>query len=189
MRRRRDIGDFPKAGVAVVVTLLASLHLLSAGAAHAQSSCSGPFLSGTNGPSTYVIEGCVWHHGGCSVEYGTMTLSPLDRSAQVERSYFCFDGIPPGEYRLSYSPQCNPAGCTGVQRVSVVDEDVYVVIGRSNCPGDCNADRKVNVQEVIRCVAQVLGEGSGCRLCDANGDYQVGVADLVVVVGSLLHGC
>ena len=179
-------------GVAIASLLLPSVQRFSTDVAHAQSSCSlDPYFAGAAsgaGPS-YVIEGCVWHIGGCSVEYGTMTLRPLDRTAQVAQSYFCFEGIPPGEYELTFFPPCNPAGCTGVEYVTVLDEDVFVLVGRSNCPGDCTADRRVTVDEVVRCVRRALGEGPGCGLCDSGGEFGVGIDDLVTVVGALLHGC
>lgn len=163
-----------------------------AGVSRAQSTCpTEPYGMGDDsGPAeTYKIEGCVWHFGGCSVEDGVMHLSPLDLSTQVEVSWFCFDGIPPGEYSLSYSPQCNPAGCTGVTNVTVIDEDIDVVIGRSDCPGDCTADYEVTVDEAVACVRQALGEGGGCGLCNPDHDRATTISDLVEVVRALLHGC
>lgn len=97
--------------------------------------------------------------------------------------------ISPGEYELSYSPACNPVGCTGVKQVTVSDRDVYVVVGRSMCPGDCSTNNEVTIDETMGCMAETLGVGSRCALCDPNRDYAVGIEDLVTVVGAFVKGC
>jgi DNA-binding beta-propeller fold protein YncE len=59
------------------------------------------------------------------------------------------------------------------------------------CPGDCNGDGVVTVDEVVRSVNVALG-AAAYRLCpptDVDGDQQVTVDELVRAVGAALHGC
>lgn len=140
---------------------------------------------------TFTIDGCVEHFRGCggSREFGSVRLSPLDRVATVELGYFSFADVPPGDYTLTYSPACNPAGCTGAERVRIVDGDGYASFYRSNCTADCSADYRVTVDEVLSCVNRVLGRAAGCQLCDADQRGQPSIDDLLAGVGALLHGC
>lgn len=91
------------------------------------------FLSPTPGGATYTINGCVVHFSGCggSQEFGVVTLAPLDRTANVDLGTFSFEDVPAGEYSLTYSPACNPAGCTGTVHVRIVDSDGYAAFYRA----------------------------------------------------------
>ncbi len=91
------------------------------------------YLSPTPGGATYTINGCVVHFSGCggSQEFGVVTLAPLGRSANVDLGTFSFEDVPAGEYTLTYSPACNPAGCTGTVHVTIVDGDGYAAFDRA----------------------------------------------------------
>lgn len=59
------------------------------------------------------------------------------------------------------------------------------------CPGDCNGDGIVTINEVIQGVTIALGQSpvSICPQIDQNGDGLVTVGELVVAVTALLDGC
>lgn len=60
----------------------------------------------------------------------------------------------------------------------------------SACPGDCDGDGAVTVDELIRGVALALGEETGrCSVVDANGDQQVTIDELTAAVGTALASC
>lgn len=57
-----------------------------------------------------------------------------------------------------------------------------------DCPGDCDGDLVVSVDEVVVCVSRALGRRSaGCLACDANQDGEVTVDEVVEVVGATLQ--
>jgi DNA-binding beta-propeller fold protein YncE len=59
------------------------------------------------------------------------------------------------------------------------------------CPGDCNGDGRVAINELVRGVTIAAGETaySLCRPLDVNGDGQVSVDELVGAVGNALAEC
>ncbi|MDX2165563.1 MAG: hypothetical protein SF182_00805 [Deltaproteobacteria bacterium] len=59
------------------------------------------------------------------------------------------------------------------------------------CPGDCNADAAVTVDEIVRGVRIALGEAplADCPAADADGDGPVSVSDLIAAVNAALSGC
>lgn len=59
------------------------------------------------------------------------------------------------------------------------------------CPGDCNGDRTVTVDEILAMVNIALGEGSvaSCTAGDTNGDRQITVDEILGGVDSALNGC
>jgi DNA-binding beta-propeller fold protein YncE len=59
------------------------------------------------------------------------------------------------------------------------------------CPGDCNGDGLVQVDEVVRSVNLALGVGQFrfCPPADSSGDGTVTVDEILQSVGSLLDGC
>jgi hypothetical protein len=59
------------------------------------------------------------------------------------------------------------------------------------CAGDCNADREVTVDELIKGVNIALGSAplEQCPSFDANGDAEVTVDELVRAVNNALAGC
>jgi hypothetical protein len=61
----------------------------------------------------------------------------------------------------------------------------------SVCPGDCNHDGTVTVDELLTSVAIALGsmEISACRACDTDGDGEVLINELLAAVNAALNGC
>ncbi|HSP96906.1 MAG TPA: hypothetical protein VL049_06630 [Candidatus Dormibacteraeota bacterium] len=59
------------------------------------------------------------------------------------------------------------------------------------CPGDCNGDGVVRVDEMIVGVRIALGEGvvADCPAFDGNGDGTVAIDELIRAVASTLNGC
>jgi YVTN family beta-propeller protein len=59
------------------------------------------------------------------------------------------------------------------------------------CPGDCNADGRVTIDELMAGVAIALGRATfeTCPRMDADGSHTVTVAALVRAVGGALRGC
>ncbi|MBI4515621.1 MAG: hypothetical protein HY699_07375 [Deltaproteobacteria bacterium] len=64
------------------------------------------------------------------------TLDPLGLQADADliSAWFCFDGVPPGQYTVTVAPApslrpCNRFGCWPAKTpVTVVDRDVFVYI-------------------------------------------------------------
>src|SRR5690242_2569067 len=63
--------------------------------------------------------------------------------------------------------------------------------GQTTCPGDCNGDGVVTVDEVILMVNVALGSAavSTCEAGDVNGDGQITVDDILAAVNSALNAC
>lgn len=59
------------------------------------------------------------------------------------------------------------------------------------CPGDCDGDGAVTVDELIAGVNVLLGTAplAGCAAADRDGDGAVTVAELIAAVGALQDGC
>lgn len=61
----------------------------------------------------------------------------------------------------------------------------------ASCPGDCNDDNEVGVNELVSAVNIALGNTavSTCPAVDTSGDGEVAVNELVQAVNSALNGC
>ena len=57
------------------------------------------------------------------------------------------------------------------------------------CPGDCDGNNTVLINELITCVSIALGGSAECTACDINGDGMVLVNELVLAVNAALAGC
>lgn len=59
------------------------------------------------------------------------------------------------------------------------------------CPGDCNGDGQVSVNELVRAVAIAVGVSplGECAVIDTSGNGSAEVGELVAAVGSALNGC
>lgn len=59
------------------------------------------------------------------------------------------------------------------------------------CAGDCNADGRVDIAEIILAVRIALGDANlgECSAADREGDGRVGIAELVESVNGALAGC
>lgn len=57
-----------------------------------------------------------------------------------------------------------------------------------DCPGDCDGNLVVSIDEAVACIGRALGRDSlGCPACDPDGDGQATVAELVEIVGITLQ--
>ena len=54
-------------------------------------------------------------------------------------------------------------------------------VGAQSCPGDCNGDGEVRIEEMIVGVRIALGDAAvdACPAFDANGDGSVGIDELI----------
>lgn len=61
----------------------------------------------------------------------------------------------------------------------------------TRCPGDCNDDLHVTVDEILAMVSIALGnvDVSTCRAGDANRDGQITVDEILAAAGNALNGC
>jgi cysteine-rich repeat protein len=61
----------------------------------------------------------------------------------------------------------------------------------AQCPGDCDGDNRVAINELIVGVNIALGSQpiSTCPAFDINGDGSVSIAELILAVNSALNGC
>src|SRR5262249_37071327 len=59
------------------------------------------------------------------------------------------------------------------------------------CPGDCNGDGMVTVDEVLRGVNIALGlqPSSACPSFDLNGDTVVTINEVITAINAVLNGC
>jgi len=59
------------------------------------------------------------------------------------------------------------------------------------CPGDCNVDWRVEVDELVQGLAILLGRDSLdlCLPLDANGDTEIHIDEMVTAIDRSLHGC
>jgi len=57
------------------------------------------------------------------------------------------------------------------------------------CPGDCNHDGTVAINELIGGVGGALGNGTPCHAFDLNGDGTVTISELITAVNMALTGC
>jgi ELWxxDGT repeat protein len=58
------------------------------------------------------------------------------------------------------------------------------------CPGDCNADGRTTIDELVNGVTIALGGASGtCGRIDADNSGGIDIADLVAAVAAALYGC
>lgn len=110
----------------------------------------------------------------------------------MPRTQFQFDGVPPGQYTLHVSPQCNPFGCRHPTVIQVVGMDIFVLIPAvSKCVGDCASIGSVAVTDILTCVNIALGDVplDSCLACDPHLDFEVTVDELVAGVNNVLAGC
>lgn len=71
------------------------------------------------------------------------------------------------------------------------DSDRATLVCSGTCPGDCNEDGSVTVDELTTAVAIALGERpmTDCPAADVNGDLGVAVDELTLALGATLNGC
>lgn len=115
------------------------------------------------------------------------------------RVFMKTDGSPPplaGEAQLSVGDQsavdvtCDGNCTDGTMRIRVVNGSVRVVAAPT-CPGDCDGNDRVSIDELVLGVNMALGN-AGVETCDrfdANTDTVVTIDELVLAVDKALHGC
>jgi len=61
----------------------------------------------------------------------------------------------------------------------------------TGCPGDCNADASVTINEILVCVNMAIGTAAAdaCPACDVDADGSVTVNEIIAAVGAALSGC
>lgn len=61
----------------------------------------------------------------------------------------------------------------------------------AGCPGDCNGDHVVEVDEIVTATRLMMREitTSSCAAADVNHDLSVSIGELVVTIQAALHGC
>jgi len=79
-------------------------------------------------------------------------------------------------------------------RAAAVLLTAWLTVGASAaaaCPGDCDADGRVTIAELIRGVNIALGNApvSNCPAFDTNGNGLVAINELVAAVNATLNGC
>lgn len=74
-------------------------------------------------------------------------------------------------------------------------ESITLLLNRTSlpavCPGDCNRDQEVTVDEIVRMVNVALGnaEVAQCQAGDANSDGEITIDEIVRAVNAALSGC
>jgi hypothetical protein len=78
-----------------------------------------------------------------------------------------------------------------VQGEGTVQLTATTLMPASACPGDCNKDGEVTIDELLTSVAIALGnaDAGSCPACDLNGDGAVSIDELLSAVNSALNGC
>lgn len=90
------------------------------------------------------------------------------------------------------TPEESPTATASVPPVSTpTPEPSASPTPEAACPGDCNGDGVVTVDEIVRAVAIALGIDAleACPASDGNGDGQVTVDELLRSVAMALDGC
>ncbi|MDX2165668.1 MAG: VCBS repeat-containing protein [Deltaproteobacteria bacterium] len=91
------------------------------------------------------------------------------------------------------SPDLDRDGRPDLVVLSRDGSQVIVLLNVSGplCPGDCNVNNQVSIDELLRGVNILLGETDprDCLALERNGQDGVSVDELVAAVGSALNGC
>lgn len=82
---------------------------------------------------------------------------------------------------------------TGSQRSSVINSDGHArgIVITPVCPGDCNGDEMVSIDELITGVNMALGQSppEACSAFDVNFDAEVTVDEIITALTRSLLGC
>lgn len=125
-------------------------------------------------------------------------LDPLGWTAAPDLvgGHFSFAPVPPGDYTVRVSPPCDAAGCWARQSIHVGAEDVGVEFcpqprSPAGCPGDCDGDGRVAVNELVAAVSIALGidDLAACPVAAGSDDVAVTIDDLVRAINAALDGC
>lgn len=127
----------------------------------------------------------LWISNG--TESGTVLGLDLDPDGSGNPDAFTLRDQPPATpgtivFRGKYGP-------AGSKLWGVIELDS--IISPFVCPGDCNADDRVTVNELVTGVSNSLGTASvdECLAMDRDGNRRVTVNELVAAVNAALRGC
>jgi len=69
--------------------------------------------------------------------------------------------------------------------------EIPVQIGSARCPGDCDLDGAVTIDELTRLVGLAVqgAVADACYAGDVDGDHFLSIAELIQAVGRALGGC
>ena len=119
------------------------------------------------------------------------------------------DDVPLGAYYVGWLLQAaeeeystlNNSACIGDQTLTVVAAPTATPTATTTpaptatatpaCPGDCDGDARVAIDELVRIVGICLGSGtmSDCPNGDADHDARMSIADVIAAVRHALDGC
>jgi hypothetical protein len=88
-------------------------------------------------------------------------------------------------------PTVTPTALFIVVALSALISQPSAAAGQNPCDGDCDGDGAVTVDEIISCVNPVLDPMAPdvCGHCDANGDSEIDVTDIMAAVSDVFTGC
>lgn len=159
-----------------------------------------PIISCQSNPAIHKSAFAAFRPIGCtsgvdctSVKLLVLSLSNVDPIPDGSVLYSCTVAIniaaPDGTYPLDSSlegaatPDGNPLPLEGI--------DGAVIVAGAICPGDCNGDGSITINELIRGI-NILINGSGlaaCPVADLNGDGLVLVDESIAATGNAYDGC
>lgn len=91
------------------------------------------------------------------------------------------------------APDLNGDGRPDLLVLNAAGDQVMPLLNRSGslCPGDCNVDDRVTIDELVRGVAIALGEQDrrDCLALDRDGDAVISIAEIIAAVAAALNGC
>ena len=86
---------------------------------------------------------------------------------------------------------CDVSANAGKSTVTFTDGTFTIGTVGPTCPGDCNGDGEVTINELITAVNIALGsqQVSACQAADTSHDGSVTINELISAVNSALNGC
>lgn len=140
------------------------------------------------------LNGQQWSGSGNSQVNNDFDLYVRAGSPPTMAQYDCHDANPTV---LGFCEIAAPAPGTWsvlakqVQGEGTVQLTATTLMPASACPGDCNKDGEVTIDELLTSVAIALGnaDAGSCPACDLNGDGAVSIDELLSAVNSALNGC
>lgn len=116
-----------------------------------------------------------------------MRIDPDDPTAGLQRS----PSINPNSVVSNRPGVFEALFFTSLQNDERGGRDVLYPLHEPECPGDCDANRAVAINELVQAVNIALDSAdiTACNLADGNRDQRVRVDEIVAAVRSALAGC